>query len=183
MAFAVRTPPVSTTALAVGDVNVLGVMAARDAGDPAVWDVGAGDRVPPAGLLLIGSQVRHLPAGRLCSAGDPAQPAGPLAGPGHQAGDLGDVLVLLDGAVLPGARLPRELRDAHDRRLVGAGDHPAAGEQDLPARGGHAQQVIDELVARARAVNADQDLAPEPGRDLAQGRGQHIPVIGERVVG
>src|SRR5579884_2074781 len=82
--------------LAVGDVDVLGVVAARDAADSAVRDVGAGDGVPPAGLFLVSGEVAHLAAGRLDSAGDPAQPAGPLAGPGHQAGDLGDALVFLD---------------------------------------------------------------------------------------
>jgi hypothetical protein len=51
--------------LAVGDVDVLGVVAARDAGDPAVRDVRAGDGVPPPG------QVAHLAAGRLDPAGDP----------------------------------------------------------------------------------------------------------------
>jgi hypothetical protein len=31
------------------------------------------------------------------------------------------------------------------------------------------------------AVDADDDLAPEPGRDLLQGVCQHFPVIGECV--
>jgi hypothetical protein len=64
--------------LAVDGVDVLGVVAARPAADPAVRDVGAGDGVPPAGLLLIGGEVAHLAAGGLHSPGDPAQPAGPF---------------------------------------------------------------------------------------------------------
>src|SRR2546429_3999739 len=51
--------------LAVGHVDVLRVVAARDVPDAAVRDVRADDRVPPAGLLLISGQVLHLPAGRV----------------------------------------------------------------------------------------------------------------------
>src|ERR1017187_3481592 len=47
--------------------------------------------------------------------------------------------------------------------------------------GGHRQQVLDELVAGPGPVDADQDLAPEPGRDLPDGRDQHVLVIGEGV--
>ena len=36
-------------------------------------------------------------------------------------------------------------------------------------------------MARAGAVDADYDLAPEPGRDLPEGRGQHLLMFGERV--
>jgi hypothetical protein len=40
------------------------------------------------------------------SPGDPSQAVRPVPGPGHQAGDLRDVRVVLGAAVLPGARLP-----------------------------------------------------------------------------
>jgi len=78
--------------LAVGGVNVLGVMAARDAADPTIGDVRAGDGVPPAGLLIVGGQVRHLPARRLHPPDDPPQPTGPVPGAAHQVRDLRDVL-------------------------------------------------------------------------------------------
>ena len=149
--------------------------------DPAVRDVRAGDGVLPAGLLLVVRQVPQVPAGRLDPPGDPPQAAGPVPGPAHQAGDLGDVLVFLGRAVLAGAGLPRAGGHLPDRVLVGGGDHPAAGEQHDPARGGHRQQVLDEIVAGAGPVDADQDLAPEPGRDLPDRRGQHLLVVGERV--
>jgi hypothetical protein len=48
-------------------------------------------------------------------------------------------------------------------------------------RGGQGQQVSDEVVAGAGPVDADQELAPEPGRDLPQGRGQHLLMVGEGV--
>jgi len=41
--------------------------------------------------------------------------------------------------------------------------------------------MLDELVAGVGPVHADQDLLPEPGRDLADRRGQHVPMISERV--
>jgi hypothetical protein len=41
--------------------------------------------------------------------------------------------------------------------------------------------VSDEVVAGAGPVDADDDLAPEPGGDLLQGRGQYFLVVGERV--
>ena len=68
--------------LAVHDVDVLRVVAAGNALDPGIGDVRAGDRVPPAGLLLVGGEVAHLPAGRLDAADDPAQAAGPVLRPG-----------------------------------------------------------------------------------------------------
>ena len=40
-----------------------------------------------------------------------------------------------------------------------------------PPRGGQGQQVLHELVAGAGPVDADQDLLPEPGRDLPDRRG------------
>jgi hypothetical protein len=49
------------------------------------------------------------------------------------------------------------------------------------ARGGQGQQVADEVVAGAGPVDADEDLAPEPGRDLPEGRSQRLLVVGERV--
>jgi hypothetical protein len=109
--------------------------------------------------FLVG-EVAHLPAGRLHAADDPAQSAGPVLRPGHQAGDLGGVLVLLGGAVLGGAvlggaGLPRAGREQPDGVLVGRHDRPAAGEQHGFARGGTAQQVADEVVAGAGAVDAD----------------------------
>ena len=122
-----------------------------------------------------------MPAGRLHAAGDPAEAAGPVPGAAHQARDLRDVLVLLGAAILGGAGLPRVLRDLPDGVLVGGGDHPPAGEQHGPPRGGQGQQVLHELVAGAGPVNADEDLLPEPGRDLPDRRGQHVPVVGERV--
>ena len=167
--------------LAVHDVDVLGVVAAGNARYPAVGDVGAGDRVLPAGLALVVRQVPQVPARRLDPPGDPPQPARPVPGPGHQAGDLGDVLVLFGRAVLPGAGLPRAGGDVPDGVLVGGGDHPAAGEQQDPARGGQGQQVLDEVMAGPGPVDADQDLGPEPGRDLPDGRGQHLLVVGEGV--
>jgi hypothetical protein len=96
---------------------------------------------------------------------------------------LGGVLVLLGAAVLGGAGLPRAGREQPDGVLVGRHDRPAAGEQHGLARGGKAQQVADEVVAGAGAgaVDADHDLAPEPGGDLLQGRGQHLLVVGEGV--
>jgi len=127
--------------------------------------------------FLVG-EVAHLPAGRLHAADDPAQSAGPVLRPGHQAGDLGGVLVLLGAAVLGGAGLPRAGREQPDGVLVGRHDRPAAGEQHGLARGGKVQQVADEVVAGAGAVDADHDLAPEPGGDLLQGRGQHLLVVG-----
>ena len=66
-----------------------------DAADPGIGDVRAGDRVPPACLLLVGGQVRHLPAGRPDPADDPPQAAGPVPGAAHQVRDLRDILVLL----------------------------------------------------------------------------------------
>ena len=124
-----------------------------------------------------------MPAGRLDPAGDPPQPSGPVPGPAHQVRDLRDVLVLLDGAVLADAGLPRAARDLPDRVLVRSGDHPAAGEKENPARGGQGQQVLDELVAGAGPIHTDEDLRPEPGGDLPDRRGQHLLVVGERVVG
>ena len=76
-------------------LSVLVVMAGRDTADPAAGDVRADDGVPPAGLLLIGGQVAHLPTGRPGPAGDPAQPAGPVPGAAEQVRDLRDVLVRL----------------------------------------------------------------------------------------
>jgi hypothetical protein len=43
--------------------------------------------------------------------------------------------------------LPRARRDQLDGLLVGSGDHPPAGEQRLPARGGQGEQVLDDVVA------------------------------------
>ena len=71
--------------------------------------------------------------------------------------------------------------DAKAQDNVGGGDHPPAGEQHGPPRGGHRQQVLYELVAGAGPAGADQDLVPEPGGDLPEGRGQHVPVAGERI--
>jgi len=53
MAFAVRTPGLDDGVLAVGHVDVLGVVAARNAPDPALRDVRAGDGVPPPGLFRL----------------------------------------------------------------------------------------------------------------------------------
>ena len=120
MALAVRTPAVSTHGvLAVGDVDVLGVVAARDAAYPAVRDVRAGDGVPPPGLLLIVREIAHLAAGRFYPAGDPAQAVRPVPGAAHQVRDLRDILVLFDGAVLGDAGLPRVRGELPDRLLVG----------------------------------------------------------------
>ena len=41
--------------------------------------------------------------------------------------------------------------------------------------------MLDEVVAGAGAVDADYELAPEPGGDLPEGRGQHLLMVGERV--
>src|SRR6516225_1878708 len=81
MALAVRTPPgLHGSVLAVHGVDVLRVMAAGHAGYPGVRDVRAGDRVLPAGLLLVVGEVPQVAAGRLDPAGDPAQAAGPVPG-------------------------------------------------------------------------------------------------------
>src|SRR5689334_6415759 len=111
------------------------MVAARDTGDARVRDAGADDGVLPAGLALVGGEVLHVAAGWLYPPCDPAQPAGPVLRACHEAGDLGDLLVLLGGAVLGDARLPRAGGDGHDGGLVGFGDRPAAGEVDLPLRG------------------------------------------------
>jgi hypothetical protein len=58
--------------------------------------------------------------------------------------------------------------------------HPQVNST-FPARGGQRQQVPDEVVAGTGAVDADHDIPPEPGRDLPQGRGQHLFMVGERV--
>jgi hypothetical protein len=73
------------------------------------------------------------------------------------------------------------LRDLHDRGLVGGGDHPPAGEQHGPPRSRRGQEVVHELVAGAGPVDADEDLPPEPGGDLPEGRGQHLLVVGKGV--
>ena len=143
MALAVRTPAVSTTACSRCTASMYwGWWLPGTPAIPAVRDVRAGDRVPPAGLPLVVGQVPHVAAGRLHPAGDPPQAVGPVPGAAHQAGDLGDVLVLLGGAVLGGAGLPRACGDLPDRVLVGGGDHPPAGEQHFPPRRGQGQQVL-----------------------------------------
>ena len=182
MALAARTPAVSTQACSRWITSMYwGWWLPGTPPIPAVGDVRAGDGVPPAGLLLVVRQVAHLAAGRLHPARDPAQPARPVPGAAHQVRDLRDVLVLLRAAVLGDAGLPRACGQLPDRLLVGGGDHPPAGEEHLPARGGQGQQVLDELVARAGPVDADHDPAPEPGGDLPDGRGQHLLMVGERV--
>ena len=80
---------------------------------------------------------------------------------------------------MPGFHAPAG--SGRDGGLVGFGDGPAAGEQHLPLRGGHAQQVPDEVVAGPGSVNADQEPPPEPSRDLAERRGEHLLVVGEGV--
>src|SRR5215813_9310655 len=70
--------------LAVDDVDVLGMVAARDAADTGVRDVRADDGVPPPGVLLVGGEVAHLPAGRLDPADDPPQAIRPVPGAAHQ---------------------------------------------------------------------------------------------------
>ena len=182
MALAVRTPAVSTTACSRWTTSMYwGWWLPGTPLDPGVRDVRAGDGVLPAGLLLVVRQVPQVAAGRLDPAGDPAQPVGPVPGAGHQVRDLRDVLVLLGPAVLGDAGLPCACGDLPDGVLVGGGDHPAAGEQHGPPRGGQGQQVLDELVAGAGTVDADQDLAPEPGGDLPDRGGQHFFMVGERV--
>src|SRR5271154_4628718 len=90
------------------------VVAARHAGDPGSRDVRAGDGVPPAGLLLVIREIPQVAAGRPDPAGDPPQSVGPVPGAAHQVGDLRDVLVVLDRAVLAGAGLPRAGGDLPD---------------------------------------------------------------------
>jgi len=98
-------------------------------------------------------------------------------------GDLGDVLVLLDGTVLVDGRLPGRRGQLRDGLLVGGGDSPAAGEKDSAAPGRQRQQVADQLMAGAGPVDADQQPGPEAGGDLADRRRQDREVIGEGVVG
>src|SRR6185437_3723699 len=80
--------------VAVQGVDELGVVAARDLRYPGVGDVRAGDGVLPARLLLVGGEVLLVPARRLHPARNPAQPVWPAFRPGHEPGDLRDVLVL-----------------------------------------------------------------------------------------
>src|SRR6202044_1044498 len=68
--------------VAVQDVDVLRVVAARHPGDSRVRDVRAGDGVLPAGLLLVMGEVAQMPARRLHPPGDPAQAIWPVPGPG-----------------------------------------------------------------------------------------------------
>jgi len=167
--------------LAVDGVDVLGVVASPDAGDAGVWDVRAVmEYFQPVFFSYVG-QASHVPAGRLHAAGDPAQSFGPVPGAGHQAGDLRDVLVVLGGAVLGGAGLPCCGGDLPDGVLVGGHDGPSAGEQQFLLRGGQGQQVPDEVVAGAGPVDADEDPAAGPGRDLPDRGGQHLLVVGEGV--
>jgi hypothetical protein len=93
--------------LAVQHIDELGVVAAGNILDPGVRDAGDDDGVPPAGGLLEGGQVPGLPAGGLGAAHDPPQPGRPPGGPAQQVGDLGDVLVVLHGAILVHRGLPR----------------------------------------------------------------------------
>ena len=118
--------------LAVHDVDVLGMVAARDADDPDAGDVRAGNRVPPPGLLLLVGEVPHLPAGRLDPPGDPPRAAGPVPGPAHQVRDLRDVLVVLGAAVLAGAGLPRVRGDLADGILVSCGDQLGGLHEEVP---------------------------------------------------
>ena len=126
-------------------------------------------------------QVLRLPAGRLHPPGDPPQAAGPVPCAAHQVRDLRDVLVLLGGAVMGDTGLRRARGDLRDGGLVGSGDHPPAGEQQGPPRGRQGQQVPNQVVAGPDAVDADDDLAPEPGGDLPDRGGQHFQVVGEGV--
>lgn len=100
MALALLTPPVSTTACSRwGDIDVLRVMAAGNPGDAGVRMFGMFVQVleyPKPVFFSWAVRVRHLPAGRLAPADDPAQSSGPVPGPAHQVGDLRDLLVLLD---------------------------------------------------------------------------------------
>jgi hypothetical protein len=52
----------------------------------------------------------------------------PAGGPAEQVGTLGDVLALLHDPVLADGGLPADGGQQPDRLLIGAGDHPAAGE-------------------------------------------------------
>src|SRR5260370_40275344 len=65
--------------LAVDGVDVLRVVAARDAGDAGVGDVRAGDGVLPAGFPLVVRQVSQVPAGRLHPPGGASTGAPPEA--------------------------------------------------------------------------------------------------------
>src|SRR5204863_8264733 len=108
--------------LAVQHVGELGVVAAGHAGDPACGrDVGDDDGVPPAGGALEGGQVPGLAAGGPGAAHDPPQPGGPVPGAAGQVGDLGDVLVGLDGAVLVHRGLPGGGGQQPDRLLISGG--------------------------------------------------------------
>src|SRR5690348_3111919 len=138
--------------LAVQHVDELGMPAPGNAFQPFPGDIRAGNRVLPAGLLLIGGEVLQVPAGRPDPADDPAQAGRPVPGPAHQAGDLRDVAVVFGVPVLGDAGLPRLGRDLPDVVLVGPGDSPAAGEIELPARDLEAHHVRDEVVAGAGSV-------------------------------
>lgn len=93
--------------------------------------------------------------------------------------------VSLSFSVLPSWRSPGSHalaeREGGDGLLVGVEDGPAASAQHgLPCRG-QGDQVPDEYVAGADAVDADQDLPPETDRDLIQRVRQDLFMVGEGV--
>src|ERR1700722_21005255 len=111
MALAVRTPRLDDGVLAIRDVDALRVVAPRDARGAGVRDVRTSDGVLPASLLLVVREFRRWRRERLHPAGAPAGPVGPVPGPGHEAGDLGDVVVVFGVAVLREPGCPGALRD------------------------------------------------------------------------
>jgi len=65
-------------------------------------------------------------------------------------GDLGDVLVLLDGAVLADRGLPRRCGQLLDRLLVGFGDRPAGVNRTVRRRDdSHSRWLISSWLAPA----------------------------------
>src|SRR5258708_29702343 len=89
--------------LAVHGVDVLRVVAARDAREPVAGDVGAGDGVLPAGLLLVVGQVPQVAAGGPHPPRDPPQAGLPGPGAPPQARDLPGGPAVLCARRLPGA--------------------------------------------------------------------------------
>jgi hypothetical protein len=163
--------------LAVQHVDELDVPAARDAFQPFVRDIGAGDRVLPAGLLLLGGEVLQVPAGRPDPADDPAEPGRPvpdlLIRPVISATSLSSSAC--PSWVMPGFQAPAGI-SRMSASSVSVMVHPLANSSLPPRIRGH--HVCDEGVAGAGAVEADQDPGPVWGRDLEQRGRQPADMVG-----
>jgi hypothetical protein len=158
----VRQPHVLVGADVVFDLGVVAVQCVEEldlvgAGDaPHVSDVRRGDRIPPAGLLLEGGQLLHVPPGGAHAADDQPHALRPAV-TGVQVGQLRD-LVAPGGRRLASARSPRHFGELPDRRLVLGRDLSAGRVTDRAPLRVQRQKVFQQTVGGARAVNADQDL-------------------------